>query len=445
MATDIPCEIVPPSQRIPPEIIVKIIHVLLPTKIGYGSLIQQRLNVLLKVTSICRYWRYAALDHATLWSVAPVDRRSLGGLFLQRSRNAPLLVAYEVNTRRCCPAHQAMVLLLPHMQRIKKVQFRASAPVLDQIFSTLNVYTSGAQLEEIRIQVDGSPNDKRSRVALHLLLENASTLKVLRLDVFKCHFPVQKLQQFSRLTHLELLSTHDFREVSPLLTSLRTLSTIKVRVRGPKKHEADLRIVPQANLRHIHIQINDRAPNLILDALEIPTGVHLECEMSVYVNAIEMSRFLPLAPASFQNTSQIEELQICSPSHHPISLASYSGSGPTGSFCIKGVFEGGYRPPIEDFSHLQKLSVEGPIYLRTLENLVMSAPRLDSVSLVDCVVIKSLMINHVLGAQSCPVDVDSFVRAISEERHVSGGARGSGSVLVSGTLEGELLEKFKSP
>ena len=185
MATDPPKRTATPSHRIPPEIVAKIIHGLLPAKIDYGPLIQKRLEVLLTATSICRYWRHAAIDHATLWSVVPIDRKSLGELFLQRSRNAPLLITFEVNTRRCCPAHQAMVLLLPHMQRVKKVQFRAPAPVLNDIFSTLNLYGNGAQLEEISIKVDQSPGDEKYKAVLDLLLKHASTLKVLRLEVFK--------------------------------------------------------------------------------------------------------------------------------------------------------------------------------------------------------------------------------------------------------------------
>lgn len=436
-------EILSPSQHIPPEIVVKIIHSLLPTKIDYGSLIQERLNVLLKVTSICRYWRYAALDHATLWSTVPMDRRSLGEVFLRRSRSLPLLITYEVSTRRCCPAHQAMVSLLPHMQRVRKVQFRASAPVLDQIFSILNLYTSGAQLEEIRIQVHGSPNNGKSRVALDLLLENAPTLKVLQLDVLKCRFPVHKLQEFSSLTHLELLSTHDFREVSPLFTSLQTLSSIKVCVTASEKRGDNSRIVPQANLRYIHLRINDRTPNLVLNALEVPAGVHFECEMSEYINAVEMNHLLPLASQAFQNTSHIEELRIFSSSHHPISLTSYSGLGPTGSFSVRGYFEVGYRPPIEDFSHLRKISVDGLIDLSSLEMAVASAPRLLSVSLVGCTIVKFPMTNYTFGSVPSPADAHSFVKAISEERRV-GGARGPDRVLVSGTLEGELLEAFRS-
>lgn len=445
MATQDPLrDSVPPSQRIPPEIIVKIIHILLPTEVGHGPWIQKRLNFLLRVTSICRYWRYAAVDHATLWSVVPIDRRSLGEVFLQRSRNVPLLVTFEVNTRRCCPAHHAMVSLLPHIGRVRKVQFRAPAPVLNQIFSSLNVYTSGAQLEEIKIRVDGTPNDENSRVALDLLLENASTLKVLQLDVFNCRFPVQKLRRFSHLTQLELLSTHDLREVSPLLTSIQTLTSIKVRVNGSRKHQDDLRIIPQPNLCHIHLQIIDYSPYLVLSALKIPTGVHLECEILPYINAIEADRFLPLTSEAFENISQIEELRISPPTSHSMSSTSYSGSGPTGSFCIRGVFENWYHAPIEDFSHLRTLAVDGSIRLRSLEDVVTSAPQLISVTLVHCVVIRSPIVNYRLAMPPTPVGADALVRVIGEEWCTGMSVRSRESVLVNGILEGELLEEFMS-
>jgi hypothetical protein len=444
VTADLPSDIVPPSQRIPPEIIVKIIHVLVPTQTDHGPWIQKRLDALLKATSICRYWRYAALDHATLWSVVPIDRRSLGEAFLQRSRNVSLLITFEVSTRRCSPAHKAIVSLLPHIGRVKRVQFHAPAPVLNQIFSSFNMYTSGAQLEEIKIRVDGSPNGEKSRVALALLLENASTLKVLRLGVLNCHFPVQKLRRFSHLAQLELLSIHDFREVSSLLTSIPTLTSIKVRVSGSKKYGEDRRVIPQASLLNIHLQIIDDSPDLVLSALKIPGGVHLECEMLAYINTVEANRFLPLTSEDFENISQIEELRISPPTSHFMSITSYSGSGPTGSFCIMGVFENGYHLPIEDLSHLRKLVVEGSINLPSLEDIVTSAPQLVSVTLADCVVIRSPITYRRLGAPLSPVGAGCLVKAISEERRIGASAWSSECVLVNGTLEGELLEEFIS-
>ena len=441
-AADASSNTIPPSLRIPPEIIVKIIHILLPTQVDYGPWIQKRLNVLLKVTSICRYWRYALIDHATLWSVVPMDRRSLGEAFLQRSRDVSLLITFEINTRRCCPAHQAMVSLLPHIGRVKKVQFRAPAPVLNQIFSNFNVYTSGAQLEEVKVRVDGSPNDGRSRVALDLLLENASTLKVLQLDIFNCRFPVQKLRRFSRLTQLELLSTHDFREVSLLLTSIPTLTSLKVRVSGSKMHGDNRRIAPQANLLNLHLQISDYSPELVLNALKIPAGVHLECEMTAYINTIEANRFLPLTSEDFENISQIEELRMSPSALQFMSITSFSGSGPTGSFCIRGIFENGYHPPIDDFSHLQKLVVDGSIDLRYLQDVITSAPQLVSVTLVDCVVVRSPTIRRVPGGSLTRVGPDFLVKIIDEEWRMGAGAWTHECVLVNGTLEGELLEEF---
>jgi len=424
-----------PSHRIPPEIIVKIIQGLLPEKVDYGPPVKKRLNVLLIATSICRYWRYAALDHATLWSIVPIDRRSLGGLFLQRSRNASLSIIFEVNTRRCCPAHQAMVLLLPHMQRVKKVQFRAPAPVLNEIFTTLNSYIRGAQLEEISVRVDEFPGDKNCRATLDLLLGHASTLKVLRLDIFKCRFPVHKLRQFSHLSHLELLSTHDVREVSPLLTSLPALTSIKVRVCASGRYEDNHRIVPQANLQCIHLQIACDTPIRVLDTLKIPAGVHLECEMMAipFRNTSESTRFLPFSSQFFENTSHIEELRI--------SLPSCSGSGPSGSFSIDWVIADGFQPPIEDFSYLRTLTVDGTIEQQSLKDVVRLAPRLVSVVFVDCAVIKSRPIDHPLKMLSGTVGTDAFVKAINEERRAG---RVDPDAVVNGTLEGERLEEFRS-
>jgi len=417
VATDSSSRIVTPSHRIPPEIVAKIIHGLLPLKIEYGPSIQKRLEVLLMATSICRYWRHAAIEHATLWSVVPIDRKSLGGLFLQRSRNAPLLITFEVNTRKCCPAHQAMVLLLPHMQRVKKVQFRAPAPVLNDIFSTLNLYGNGAQLEEISIKVDQSPGDDKYKAVLDLLLKHASTLKALRLEVFKCRAPAHKLLQFSHLSHLELLSTHDMNDISSILTSLPTLTSIKIHASALATREDDrrppTRIIPHANLRHIHLQIMCYPPNPVLDTLQVPPGVHLECEiLGSLFPSIQSTRCLPFPSEFFENTLGIEELRIAIP--------SYSGSGPNGSFRVNGVM-GAFLPPIEDFSHLRKLVVEGAIERRSLEQLVGSAPRLSSVVFIDCTVVGSQAISPLPERLRSLVDPDG-----------------------NGTLEGGRLEEFRS-
>lgn len=434
--TDVLNKTVTPSHRVPPEIVTKIIQDLLPTKIDYGLLIRERLGVLLTATSICQYWRHAALDHATLWSIVPIDRRSLGELFLQRSRNAPLLIIFDVKTRRCCTAHQAMVSLLPHMQRAKKVRFCAPAPVLNGILSTLNSYMRGAQLEEISIRVDIFPSDEMCRTTLDLLLEHASTLRVLRLEVFKPRFPAHELPQFSHLSHLELLSTHDIHDISPLLASLPVLTSIKARVNAFGGHKDNPRIVPQANLRHIHLLIMCYTPHLVFDALRVPAGVHLRCEMAVHpVHSVdEPHRFLPLSSEFFENTSHIEELRISPP--------SYSGSGPSGSFCLDDIIVSGFQPPIEDFSHLRKLVVNGAVKQWFLENIVRSAPRLVSVIFVDCTVTRSREFNDGLETMPSLVDPNAFIKAISEEHHLSAGAGGSGGLVINTSLERERLKGF---
>ena len=97
--TDVSNEIFAPSNRVPPEIVVEIIHELLPINIDYNPRTQKRLDVLLTATSVCRYWRCAAIDHVTLWSVIPMDRGGIGELFLQRSRNVPLSVTFKAKNR----------------------------------------------------------------------------------------------------------------------------------------------------------------------------------------------------------------------------------------------------------------------------------------------------------------------------------------------------------
>lgn len=429
--------------RVPPEIVARIIHELLPTKTDYGIQIQKRLDVLLTATSICRYWRYAALDHATLWSVIPIDRRSLGERFLERSRNVSLTVTFEVKTRRCCPAHQAMVSLLPHVQRVEKVHLRAPAAVLNEILSTFNRFMHGAQLKEIGVQAEEFSGDEKCRFTLDLLLKHAPTLKVLRSGALGRRLPDLKLRQLSHLSHLELLASYDIRDVLSLLTSLPALTSTKVRVNAIMRHADDHRVILQASLRHIRLQIADDYPNRVLDALKIPTGVRLECEiMAVPLWGFTggRTRDLTLAPEFFENTSHIEELRI--------SLSSCSGSGSSGSFCIDWVTMSGFRVPIEDLSLVRKLILDGTVGQRTLEDVVRSTPHLVSVVFIDCEVITYRPVSRVLGTLPktvpTPVDANAFVKAISEERGAGTNAGVPKNLVVNGTLEGERLEEFRS-
>ena len=450
ITADGPSGTVPPAHRIPPEIVAKIIHELLPAKVDYEPGIRKRLEALSVATSICRYWRFAALDHAFLWSVVPMDCKNLAELYLQRSRNAPLFITLEEDQRRR-PVHQAMVSLLPHMQRVKKVQFHAPVPVLNEIFSTLNRFVSGAQLEEINIRVDGFPGDEKCGAVLDLLLKHAQTTRVLRLTDFKNRFPPQdhrfphprfpthQLREFFQLSHLELLPLNDVRDVSFLFTSLPALTSIKIRVTALETHGDDRRpkdrIVPQANLRKIHLQIVCSPPSRVLGALKIPTGVHLECEIFGPYPTNTNEQILPLHLPSefFENASHIEELQIAPP--------LCFGSGPNGSFSIDEAPVAGLQPPIDDFSHLRKLVVGRRIKQRSLEDLVGLAPQLVSVVFVDCIVIKSREIGPPSKKSHSLAD---FVKAISDERRVGSNVEDGSAIVVNGTLEGEHLKEFRS-
>ena len=290
---------VAPSHRIPPEIFVKIIHELLPVEVDYNPQIQERIDVLLTATGICRYWRCAALDHATLWSVVPPDRMNLGELFLQRPRNVPLSVTFEVKISwKCDPAHQVMVSLLPHMQRVEKVYFHAPGMMLDRAFSTLSQFMHGGQLKEISVQVLGS------------------------------YFPKHKLRQLSHLTHLDLLAIYEIREVLSILTLLPALTSTEIRVvAGRQNHD---RIALPANIRHIHLRASSLTIACVLDAMKIPPGVHLECIILPVHAGLQISgpaRYLSITPEFFETTSHIEELRL--------SPFSCSSSGPSGSFCIE--------------------------------------------------------------------------------------------------------------
>ena len=429
---DVSNEIVVPSHRVPPEIVIEIIHELLPTKIDYNPQMQKRLDVLLTATSICRYWRHAAIDHPILWSVVPMDRRNLGELFLQRSRNVPLSVTFQAKTRKCCPAHQAMVSLLPHIQRVEKVLFRAPGVVLNEVFSILNRFTHGGQLKEIYVDAG-----ERCGFDLDLLLEHASTLKVLRAGVLEFR-PDHKLRRLSHLTHLELLTTHGIHEVLSLLISLPDLTSAKVRVDARMRGADNPRTLLPANLRHIHLRIVYDAVNRVLGVIKIAAGVHLKCEILMAPLSARFghqARCFTLAPKFFENTSHIEELRI--------SRSLCSGFGPSGSFCVEWITMGVFQLPIEDFSLLRKLVVDGAVDRRTLEVVVRSAPRLISVVFINCAIIKSRAVGFILGTLPSTVDVDAFVKTISEGRGAGTNAGVPNTIVVNGTLEGERLGEFR--
>ncbi|KAF9650272.1 hypothetical protein BDM02DRAFT_3127754 [Thelephora ganbajun] len=416
--TNASTRIVPSSHRIPPEIIVKIIRALLPGKIRYGTAMQDRINDLLIATSICRYWRYAVLDHATLWSVVPVYRKTLGPLFLQRSRNVPLSIVFYADAPGACSAHQATVSLLPHIQRVRGVQLFAPSLVVNGIFSTLELY--GINLDEIGLEINPPPSGEGWTVIIGRLLKHAPTLKILRLDAYEFRFPVNQFQQFPCLSHLELWGLHDLCDVSFLLTSFPTLASIKLGVEalgGHKDyHRLSNRIVPHPNLRHIHLEIGCYPVKVVLDTLKIRTGVHLECKIvgCRHWRTAEQVQFLPLSSKFLENTSQIEELRICGSVQFKC-----SGSGPSGSFCIKGFCLEKGKQPIEDFSHLQRLVVADVIEQGTLEGIVVSAPRLTSLTFESCTVSKSWAVDRavkVLPSLDVAVDADTFVTTTSEER-----------------------------
>ena len=433
MKTD---KIVAPLHRVPPEIIVQIIRELLPANIDCNPQMRKRLDVLLTTAGVCRYWRYTALDHATLWSVAPMDRRSLGELFLQRSRNIPFFVVFETKTRKRYPAHLAMVSLLPHMHRVENVHFCASTAVLHEVFSAFFRFIRGAQLKEISVQADEVLGNERM-FDLNFLLQHASTLKVLRAGVIQSHFPGYQLRKLSGLTHLEILIDHDVRDVLSLLASLPALTSTKVRVNAKMPSTDNYRIVLPTTLRYIHLQIDSYTVYRVLDVPKIPTDVHLKCEIVVVPTGRPMinepTRDLTFAPEFFENTTRIEELRI--------SLPSCSGSGPSGSFCIEWVNMGMSRPPIEDLSVLRKLVVGGTIERRLLEHVVKSAPRLISVAFIDCAIVGPPKVNHVTNTFPTLVDAHFFVKAISEEHSASTDPE---VFVVNGALEGERLEEFRS-
>ena len=382
--------IVPPSHRIPPEIIAKIVHRTLPTKIPYGPKMEDRVEALRVATSVCRRWRYAVLDHATLWSVVPIYLKFLGPLYLQRSRNVPLSIVFYANGRSACSAHQATVSLLPHMQRVKKAQSFAPSQALNGIFSTLGLY--GTSLEDIRLEINPAPTDEGWMAIQDHLFNHTSTLKTLQLHAYGFRFPINQFQQFPHLSRLELSGVHDLHDLFYLLTSFPTLVSIKVRVEAVGSHEdyhrLPDRIVPHPNLRHIHLQAGCYPVGVVLDSLKIQSGVHLECEIvgCRHWRGAEQVQFLPLSSEFLENASHIEELKI----HGSVEFQCY-GSGPSGSFYIGGFVAGKPKAhrPVEDLSHLRRLTVVDSIEQGLLEDIIVSAPLLTLLIFDNCSVFKS--------------------------------------------------------
>ena len=285
--------------------------------------------------------------------------------------------------------------------------------------------------------MDRFPGDERCRFNLDLLLEHASALKVLRTDVSGSRLD-HKLRQFSHLTHLELLTTHNIRNVLSLLIPLPALTSTKVcinaRIRGGDNH----RILLPVNLRHIHLRISCGAVNRVFDAMKIPAGVHLKCEILMAPHGAWVggqARWFTLAPEFFENASHTEGLRI--------SLPLCSGSGPNGSFCVEWITDGEFHLPIKDFSLLRKLVVDDTVDQRSLEHVVTSAPRLVSVVFINCVVIKPRTVDRTVNTPPSPVDADVFVKTINKGCGAGTNVGPSGAIVVNDTLEGERLGEFR--
>lgn len=153
----------------------------------------------------------------------------------------------------------------------------------------------------------------------------------------------------------------------------------------------------------------------------------------------ERSRFLPLPLKFFENTSHIEEMKI-----HGSTEFECCGSGPSGSFYIGGRYTGKVHRPIEVLSHLRRLTFADAIDQELLEEIVISAPRLTSLVLTNCLVSKSAVDRAVEGQPSPDdlVDTDIFVANLVEERRT--GVKTTQNLTVNGVLQGERLKDFIS-
>jgi hypothetical protein len=430
----------PPAYWIPPEIIAMIIRELLPKNI-YS--VEGRIDALRSATSICRYWRYAALNDASLWSVIPAFKGYLRRQFLQRSRNMPLSVVFHSDAFKPCPAQKMTVSLLPHAQRIKNAMLAVPIRDLNMIFSALERH--GTRLDDILIHLRSPPTDEEWTTIFGHLSKHAPTLKFLKLKAEES-IPSHQLQRFPCLSHLKLRNnTCDLQALSYLLTSFPTLVSIKLYVQpsvGGPYHPLSDRIVPHPNLRSLHLDVRHYPLKVVLDSLKIRAGVHLQCNivMNLYEASREPASYLPLPLKFFENTSNVETLTIGG-----FREFKCSGSGPSGSFCIKATPFVLNKPPLEDFLSLRKLVVTRDIDQELLEGIVVSAPRLTWLTFDECAVCRSWKFDSAI--KKLPrigghVGVVQFLRAMWTER--AKGAKLFNSITVSGTLEGDHLNTYRS-
>ena len=435
---------IPPLHRIPPEIIIKIIRRSLPARIRSGRLMQEHIRALLIATSICRYWRCVALNDVTLWSVVPIYHKTLGPLCLERSCGAPLSVVFYADATGACSSHEATVSLPPHIQRIKELQLSTHTQALNGIFSALEL--DGGRLEGINLEIKPTPTEEGWTTVYDHLLKHAPTLKALRLDACEFRFSTDHFQQFPHLSRLDISGTHDLRDAYQLLTSFPTLTSIKLGIESIEGHDEyhllPERIVPHPNLRRIHIQAGCYPMNVVLNSLELQPGVHLECEIvgCRHWRGTEQSRFLPLPLKFFDNTSHIEEMEM----HGSVEFKC-CGSGPSGSFYIGGFYTGKVHRPIEVLRHLQRLTFGDAIEQGLLEEIVISAPRLTSLTFINCLVSKSWMVDRAAEARpnlDSVVDADTFVARVVEERRA--GVKTDKNLTVNGVLRGERLRELIS-
>lgn len=127
-----------PISCIPAEVLSQIFFLFLDTSLP-GQLTYSALP-LIHLSQVCRFWRAAALDCPELWTQLDFSYPELTQTMLQRSRNAPLTVAYRLDFRlpsvpegRCLDILR--VVLSQHLSRLRSV--RLFVPYMNHPLSTL--------------------------------------------------------------------------------------------------------------------------------------------------------------------------------------------------------------------------------------------------------------------------------------------------------------------
>ena len=276
-----------PINRIPPEVL---------------SLIPDYRDVerdLVTLTHVCCAWREIFISRASLWTSLDCINPDRTGVYVQRSRGAPLEICLDV-------PDDALLMTLPLIGRLKALKLLGFSQ--DVLRLTEHFSSPAPLLEKLEIDVLGY---YPAAVKNTLFDGNLSSLRELSLQGVFTNLPWQNLSN---------LTTFDFRRVPSDAVSVTQL--LDLFLRAPLLREIKLgeslpsssdapteRVVSLPHLRLLRIYTKSMHSTL-LNHLHIPTGALMTLEFWFGGESSPIPYFLPRSIDNLNNISHITSINL---------------------------------------------------------------------------------------------------------------------------------------